>query len=146
MTTLAKQAEAAGLQIEWEDADGNQHTVADDTIRAILDTLDTGTDGIAFVTADIGTPIATPAKPGPATLILEDGSRATVTIAANGTIPAIDTPGYHRLETDGRAITLAVAPMRCVAPPPGHSWGPAVMLVRFASSRLRLNQPSSLRG
>ena len=128
MTDLARDAAAAGLQIEWEDADGNRHTVADDTLRAILATLDTRTDGIAFVTADVGKPVAIAATPGHATLILEDGTRAAVTIAADGTIPAIATPGYHRLEVGDAAITLAVAPPRCVAPPPGHSWGPAVQI------------------
>lgn len=128
MSILAEQAAAAGLQIEWEDADGRQHRVADDTIRAILATLDTRLDGIRFVTADVGKPIATTAGSGAATLILEDGSRRAVTVAADGTIPAIATPGYHRLEADGEAITLAVAPDRCVAPPPGHSWGPAVQI------------------
>jgi 4-alpha-glucanotransferase len=128
MTDIASQAAAAGLQIEWEDADGRRHTVTDATLRAILDTLDTGTDGIAFVTADVGQTIATAARSGPATLILEDGSRMAVTIAANGTIPPIVQPGYHRLETDAGPVTLAVAPPRCVAPPPGHSWGPAVQI------------------
>ena len=102
MTDLARDAAAAGLQIEWQDADGNRHTVADDTLRAILDTLDTRTGGIAFVTADTGSPVATAATPGHATLILEDGTRTAVTIAADGTIPAIATPGHHRLEI-GRA-------------------------------------------
>jgi 4-alpha-glucanotransferase len=128
MTNLAEDAAAAGLQIEWEDADGQQHRVADDTIRAILDTLDTRTDGIPFVTADVGKPVAIAARPGLATLVLDDGTRTTVTIAADGTIPPIATSGYHRLETDHGAITLAVAPERCVSPPPGHSWGPAVQI------------------
>ncbi len=128
MTNLAEDAAAAGLQIEWEDADGQQHRVADDTIRAILDTLDTRTDGIPFVTADVGKPVAIAARSGLATLILDDGTRATVTIAADGTIPPIATPGYHRLETDNGAITVAVAPDRCVPPPHGHSWGPAVQI------------------
>ena len=70
MSILAEQAAAAGLQIEWEDADGRQHRVADDTIRAILATLDTRLDGIRFVTADVGKPIATTAGSGAATLIL----------------------------------------------------------------------------
>ena len=134
MTDLAQQAAAAGLQIIWEDADGRQHRVADQTIRAILDTLDTSTDGVAFVTADRGTPVATGAPPGNATLIVEDGTRRSVTIAADGTIPAITEPGYHTLDTHAGPITLAIAPPRCVAPPPGHSWGPAVQVPALRGS------------
>ena len=135
MNALAREAVAAGLQAEWEDADGRQHRVTEDVLRAILDTLDTRTTGTAFVTADTGHPIATQAEGGAATLTLEDGTRCAVHIAADGTIPAIDQPGYHRLDTANVAITLAVAPLRCVAPPSGHGWGAAVQIPALRGSR-----------
>ena len=135
MTDLVTEAAAAGLQVEWEDADGRQHRVDDAVLRAILDTLDTSVGGVPFVTGDTGRPIATSAEPGAARLILEDGSTRAVTIATDGTIPAIAEPGYHRLDTATGAITLAIAPPRCVAPPPGHGWGPAVQIPALRGSR-----------
>ncbi|MGP7795471.1 4-alpha-glucanotransferase [Sphingomonas sp. CLY1604] len=128
MSDLARDAAAAGLQAEWEDADGKRHRVADAVLRAILDTLDTRTGGQAFVTADVGMAIPTGAAAGAAELVLEDGTRRAVTIAADGSIPAIAMPGYHRLDTGGATIALAIAPARCVAPPAGHCWGPAVQI------------------
>ena len=135
MSDLAHEAEAAGLQVAWEDADGRQHRVADTVVRAILDTLDTRTDGDAFVTGDIGTAIRTTSSPGAARLTIDGGETRDVVIAADGTIPAIDEPGYHRLETRDGLVTLAIAPRRCVAPPAGHGWGPAVQIPALRGSR-----------
>jgi 4-alpha-glucanotransferase len=135
VSDLATEAAAAGLQAEWEDADGRQHRVDDAVLRAILATLDTRVDGVPFVTGDTGRPIATSTKPGTVQLVLEDGTTRAVTIAADGTIPAIAEPGYHRLDTATGPVTLAIAPPRCVAPPPGHSWGPAVQIPALRGSR-----------
>ncbi|MET0238720.1 MAG: 4-alpha-glucanotransferase, partial [Sphingobium sp.] len=44
-------------------------------------------------------------------------------------------PGYHRLDTAGGVVTLAIAPPRCIAPPPGHSWGPAVQIPALRGTR-----------
>jgi 4-alpha-glucanotransferase len=135
MTDLATEAAAVGVQAEWEDADGVHHRVTDDVLRAILSTLDTRTDGTPFVTADVGRRIAIQARPGRAEIVLEDGTRRPVTIGADGTVPAIDQPGYHRMEAGNIAITLAVAPRRCVPPPPGRSWGPAVQIPALRGDR-----------
>ncbi len=136
MSDLAARAKAAGIAVQWEDATGRQRTVADDTLRAILDRLDRSTDGeTTFVTADVGMPIVTTAAPGAATLALEHGPQRIVQVAADGTIPPIGEPGYHRLDTARGAITLAVAPRRCVPAPPGHSWGPAVQIPALRGSR-----------
>ncbi|HET7844024.1 MAG TPA: 4-alpha-glucanotransferase, partial [Xanthomonadales bacterium] len=44
-------------------------------------------------------------------------------------LPAVDVPGYHVLEIDGRHITLAVAPRRAPALPEGERyWGLAAQL------------------
>ncbi|MEH3159303.1 MAG: 4-alpha-glucanotransferase [Sphingomonas taxi] len=135
MTDLATEAEAAGLQIDWQDADGRQHRVADSVLRAILDTLDTSTGGTPFVTADIGTTIAAGAPSGPAEWQLEDGSRRPVTVASDGTVPPLVETGYHRLETRGGPIDVAIAPPRCTAPPSGRSWGPAVQIPALRGER-----------
>lgn len=136
MSDLAARAKAAGIAVQWEDATGRQRTVADDTLAAILDRLDRSTDGEAtFVTADVGMPIVTTAAPGAATLALEHGPQRIVQVASDGTIPPIGEPGYHRLDTARGAITLAVAPRRCVPAPPGHSWGPAVQIPALRGSR-----------
>ncbi|GAA0670492.1 4-alpha-glucanotransferase [Sphingomonas insulae] len=135
MTDLAKRAEDAGIHRDWEDADGRRHRVTDDVVRAILDTLDTQIEGARFITADAGLPIALPTRAGPATLTLEDGTERAVMVAANGTMPAIDCPGYYRLDIHGTSITLAVAPRRCVAPPPGHSWGAAIQIPALRGGR-----------
>ncbi|MFG6281904.1 4-alpha-glucanotransferase [Sphingomonas sp. S6] len=135
MSDLATRAKAAGIAAQWEDATGRQRTVADDTLSAILDRLDRSTDGeTTFVTADVGMPIVTTAAPGAATLALENGPQRIVQVAADGTIPPINEPGYHRLDTARGAITLAVAPRRCVPAPPGHSWGPAVQIPALRGS------------
>ena len=135
MTTLADRAAAAGLQRVWEDADGQRHMVADDTLSAILDRLDTRASGTpTLVTADVGMPIPAHARPGPATLTLANGARRTVTVDADGSIAPVGEPGYHRLDTAAGTITLAVAPRRCPAPPPGHAWGPAVQIPALRGS------------
>ena len=129
MTDPATRAAAAGIAVQWEDADGRQHTVSDETLATILDRIDTTTDGAeCFVTADVGMPILTSAAPGFATLALEAGATRLVQVAPDGSIPPVGEPGYHRLETTRGPITLAVAPRRCVPAPPGHSWGPAVQI------------------
>lgn len=136
MSDLATRAAAAGIAVDWEDATGRQHRVGDETLTAILDRLDDSTEGAgAFVTADAGMPIVTTAPPGPATLQLETGGSRIVQVAPDGSLPPIGEPGYHRLETGRGAITLAVAPRRCVPAPHGHAWGPAVQIPALRGSR-----------
>ncbi|MCP3734758.1 4-alpha-glucanotransferase [Sphingomonas sp. RP10(2022)] len=135
MTDLTTEAAAAGLQIEWEDAEGRPHRVDAAVLRAVLDTLDTRIDGVPFVTGDVGRPVAASAAAGPAQLILEDGTTRTIMIGPDGTIPPIAEAGYHRLDTAAGVIDLAIAPLRCVAPPPGHGWGPAVQVPALRGSR-----------
>src|SRR4051812_32235492 len=137
MTGLHDLAEAAGLQIAWEDALGEPHRVADESLVAILAALGFPADSdaaiadstariardhaidCAFVSGIVDTPIALPARcgaPGPATLILEDGTRREIVLKASGdrlTVPAIASIGYHRLTVGEHEITVAVAPPRC---------------------------------
>jgi len=142
MSTLQDRARAAGLQIDWEDAQGNAQRVSDESLTAILAALgesapDDSRD-CGFVTGDAARPIALPpgcGAAGRAELILEDGSRRDIVLAQTGDrleLPPIPTPGYHRLVTGDREIRLAIAPPRCfsVADAVGSRriWGPSVQI------------------
>lgn len=149
---LTDLAEAAGLLPEWEDVDGKPHSVAPDTLRAALAALDLpadSADDIAqsraqlsadaardFLTGDVGTPVK--GWSGRGRLQCEDGTTRDV---AAGAALVIDTPGYHRLETDGGVVTLAIAPAAApgVAALTGRprGWGLAAQLYA-----LRGAQPS----
>ena len=129
VSDLHAEAAAVGLCREWEDADGRQHIVADDVLDAILATLDTRGGDRAFVSGDVGTAIRLPdgVPQGAAQLMLESGARRTVTIA-DGMLPAIEEPGYHRLHIGDTAIDLALAPPTCRSLPDGRFWGAAVQI------------------
>ncbi|WP_298216311.1 4-alpha-glucanotransferase [Acidocella sp.] len=93
-------------------------TVSDASLRAILEAL--GEDGEArspppLVTSWLDEPVLLPCRPGAARLRLEDGATMDMTLEEQGRqalLPAIGTPGYHRLETRTHAFTVAVAPRR----------------------------------
>ena len=124
MTPLHSLAKAAGIAPTWQDVHGDWHEVAPDTLLAVLDALGLpgrtpaqvaeSTADLArrdatlppLVTATVGQPVALPGH-GPWRLTLEDG-----TTSEHHTLPPIDTPGYHRLEGQGRSTVLAVAPAR----------------------------------
>ncbi|MEH3046972.1 4-alpha-glucanotransferase [Sphingomonas adhaesiva] len=114
---------------DWTDAQGRPQRVADEVLAAIRDRLgDDDPPDTPFLSADAGRPIALPAGVGgTAELLFEDGGRATHAIGADGTLPALDRPGYHRLLAGGRDYTLALAPRRCPAPP-ARAWGAAVQI------------------
>lgn len=130
MTDLTARAEAAGLCVEWEDADGRQQRVSDAVLEAILACLRTDGDVAPFVTADVGRPIALPAHLAGLTgeLDLEDGTRRSAAIGGDGALPPIAEPGYHRLLAGGETWTIAVAPLRCPAVPGKALWATAVQL------------------
>jgi 4-alpha-glucanotransferase len=165
MSPLHSLATEAGLLIDWEDAAGDPQRVADDALVAVLAALDLPADSAgaiadsrrrlaedqaascSFVSADVGAPVALPAGclgEGPAELHLEGGAASSVTVTkrrAGLSVPAIDTPGYHRLVQGERTIRLAIAPQRCfgVADAAGGKrlWGTAVQIagLRDASPR-----------
>jgi 4-alpha-glucanotransferase len=103
-------AKAAGIAVDWIDAAGQPQRVSIGSLRRILDGLgypngsrgeiaesrkrlrDLASEARAFYTATVGDPIAVGAT----------------------RLPAIYEPGYHRLNANGREITVAVAPPRCV--------------------------------
>ena len=133
MSDLHARAEAAGLSLQWQDAKGKMQTVSDEVLTAILERLDTDTGEPTFLSGDVGRELALPQcwKAGPALLTLEIGETLSVTLAGDGEdirLPAQTLSGYHRLEQDGRQVTLAIAPPRCPAPPAGRHWGSAVQI------------------
>jgi 4-alpha-glucanotransferase len=133
-------AEAAGVQCRWEDVSGQQHEVSPETLRAVLAalglpvnsaeamqeaqallaqaaqrlppllTMTCGPDGVAI-------PGAEPRERY--RLVLEDGQahegRLEQGWAGEARLPALNIPGYHRLELGGLHCLLAAAPPRCLS-------------------------------
>lgn len=118
---------AAGLQREWEDAEGSARTVDDGVLAAILDRLDPTPGVEPFLSAEVGQRVALPGVvAGDAELLLDDGTPTRLTVA-DGWLPGVGAIGYHRLFVGGQAMTLAVAPA-CCPQPPGRGWGVAVQI------------------
>jgi 4-alpha-glucanotransferase len=113
-------ARQAGIEPDWRGFDGTWHSVAPDALRAVLAAVEADAgppDGRnPLCTASAGQPMLLPGAAGRYRLILDDGD-VTEGVAeaaeAGCRLPAVDRPGYHRLELDGEAVTLAVAPPRC---------------------------------
>lgn len=149
MSPLHGLAAAAGLLIDWEDASGEPQRVADDTLAAILAALGLPASTPAeiadsravlreeqdaardFIVTDVGEPVAVPAG----TLTLESGERRDVPAGAL----TLETPGYHRLDTAGGTMTIAVAPDRAFqvgdAAPGRCLWAPAVQIPSLRDAR-----------
>jgi len=148
-------AEQAGVAPRWRDYRGRLHDVAPPTLRAVLAATDvpagsdaeirdsrerlekqqTGADLPPLIALDAGQPIALPLAPARYRITHEDGTTSEGTPEESGgraLLPAIDTPGYHRLEIGRTEITLAVAPSRCFsladAGAGSRAWGLAVQL------------------
>ncbi|WP_374293753.1 4-alpha-glucanotransferase [Sphingomonas sp.] len=130
MTDLTARADAAGLCVEWEDAEGRQQRVADAVLEAILACLDTDGAVAPFITADAGRPVMLPARLAglAGDIRLEDGGARAAQIGEDGAMPSIADPGYHHLHIAGETWTIAVAPLRCPAVPGAGIWASAVQL------------------
>lgn len=136
MSALHGLARAAGIEIDWRDVYGHDHIVSDDSLRAVLAALgfpagsepeiaeslrtlrmETEQNTLPLVTATCGERIALSGPPGPFRVTLESGA-VVEGIAREDegklVIPAIDEPGYHRLELGGRSTTIAIAPRRAL--------------------------------
>lgn len=128
---ILEQARKAGIAVDWTDANNQPQRVSVASLKRILDAL--GESGPRqpppLVTATVGQPIELAAE-GPAELVLDGGSRLSLTLHSG--VPPIDTPGYHTLRYAGREVILAVAPPRCVTigdiAPGQKLWGLAVQL------------------
>ncbi|HZZ89279.1 MAG TPA: hypothetical protein VFE13_13200, partial [Caulobacteraceae bacterium] len=121
-------ATSAGLAVRWTDAAGEDRVVAPDTLRHLLEALGVPIEpgaarhprlreSVPLATGDVGAPIALPPglPSGRARLWLEDGDTRDVVLRQSKrglTAPAIDRPGYHRLETSHACTILAIAPRR----------------------------------
>ncbi|MGE7205692.1 4-alpha-glucanotransferase [Sphingomonas sp. NPDC019816] len=133
MSDLHDRARAAGLVCDWQDAKGNDQRVSDEALEAILACLDPDVGEETFVSGDVGDPIALPSgwHAASATLTLESGETVSVTLRdRDGRVELHERfePGYHALQQGTRRLTVAVAPPRCPAPPPGRHWGSAVQI------------------
>lgn len=162
MNPLQELAQAAGLQIDWEDALGRPQRVSDPSLAKVLHALglpaesekqiaesrarlDEVETSCSFASADVDEPLVLPAgcgKPGPAELWFEDGSRRTVSLTdvPDGLqVPACDTPGYHDLILDRHRIRLAIAPKRGFtisdAAPGRRVWGSSVQIPALRDER-----------
>lgn len=133
---LNRLAKAAGLSIDWVDADGRDQRVTSDVLRAVLKGLGLAADNESdiedsleklhatngdsnlppLLTLDQGTELDLSAYFQPSAgyvLELEDGTRNEGELDGRTRLAPIDQPGYHRLDIDGKSVTLAVAPHAC---------------------------------
>jgi len=132
LTSLAR---AAGIQVRWRDAFGDQRTVLPETQRALLAALGlpAGTSGQiresrsalrlgairpglpSLITTDVGKPILLPTTTAGSRryrLDCEDGHQIDG-ILPDGpgiVLPPLNAYGYHRLSLGDETSTLAVAP------------------------------------
>nr|WP_299242274.1 malto-oligosyltrehalose synthase [uncultured Halomonas sp.] len=136
---LRELADAVGLIEQWEDSEGNECRLDDETRHTLLEALGfdvddeeamrasterlrrlyhpDGPDELPpLISADCAAPIELPCTLAPGTtftVILETGEERTGKVDDQGRLPAIERPGYHRLALGGTTVTLAVAPRRC---------------------------------
>lgn len=150
MTPLHDLASAAGLLIDWQDASGEPQRVADNVLVTVLAALglpagtaaeiaesrhrlreEEAQAGTSFLVTEVGQGIWVPRG----LLTLEQGGERTVEAGPL----AIDKPGYHRLDTGGDVVTIAVAPRRafqvCDAASGRRIWAPAVQIPSLRDRR-----------
>jgi 4-alpha-glucanotransferase len=151
---LNRLAKAAGLSIEWVDADGKDQRVKPEVLRAVLNglglpadsdddiehslqKLDAGTGAASvppMLTVDQNSALDLSQYFEPSarySLTLEDGSGHDGALDERARLAGIEQPGYHQLSIAGQQLTLAVAPSACpsveeVAGP--EAWGLTVQV------------------
>lgn len=133
-------AEAAGISIDWEDADGAARRVSPESLRLVLSGL--GFECGSEAQCREGTAmLAEQAQPscrvlqageritglsGRGQLVLEDGTTRDIDLS---TTPTVDPIGYHRLQWSGGELPIIVAPPRCIEVAPGtRPWGTAAQI------------------
>jgi 4-alpha-glucanotransferase len=158
---LTELAEAAGLQVRWQDAAGEPKTVKPDSLRAILTAMGVATgdadladsrqrlsaearaaaSSFASVTVGGTVRLALPAGTH-VELVDDDRDRHTPAVHADGehlSFEAPSSPGYYTLEHDDGRLTLAVAPQRVWtvedAAPGRKLWGAAAQLYGLRGRR-----------
>lgn len=154
MEQLHALAQAAGLAREWTDVDGRRLQVSDAALAAVLQAL--GHEATterqikrslavieqrramlpAMLVADCSATVVLPFAPAHAEATGEDG--ITLPLALDGMRLIVpDVPGYYDLALDGRALKLAVAPVRCPLPPQDtrRPWGASVQIPALRGER-----------
>ncbi|MFT8244368.1 4-alpha-glucanotransferase [Roseomonas sp. BN140053] len=148
-------AEAAGIELRWRDAHGDDKETAPEAMRAVLQALGLPTDSEAAMregreelareaalpplcTAVAGQPVRLGRLADPAPrfkLTLESGATVEGTATPEGELCrlcTVEEAGYHHLVIGDRETTLAVAPARGFevsdAAPGARPWGTAVQL------------------
>lgn len=131
---LKKLARAAGLYVEWTDANGRPHDVKPDTLRAVLDALGFAADSPGAI-ADSRRRLESQAKAVPRLIAALGRETVHVGHAKSARIRGAEGPwqdirldalrvggfsfrapeafGYYELEIDDSPHVLAVAPPRC---------------------------------
>ncbi len=136
---IVSQAQRAGIETRWQDVSGNIREVPVGVLRQVLAAMGDGDDGArraTLITADVDSPIVVSGSAGAYRITLEEGrvidGQAAVIGRGEVQLPPVNVHGYHRLELDGRELTLAVAPQRCWtvsdATAGAKAWGLAVQL------------------
>ncbi|HEX3651359.1 MAG TPA: 4-alpha-glucanotransferase [Rhizomicrobium sp.] len=134
---LRKLARAAGLYVEWTDANGRPQEVKPDTLRAALNALGYPTDNDSDIVesqrrldresralppliAAVESEAIRVGHAKRARLRIQDGEWHDLPLepmkVGGSCVRAPKTIGYHELELDGAGHILAVAPPRCFGP------------------------------
>jgi 4-alpha-glucanotransferase len=150
-------ASAAGIAVDWTDADGKPQRVSPEVLRKVLDGLALPADSAEQVenslaelenrhaqaslppllTLDVGQPLELGCYFPPGTayqLVDEDQRTQDGRLDDQGRVAALDRPGYVRLRMGEQDICLAVAPPRCpqiselTGKPNARTWGLGVQL------------------
>lgn len=133
---LERLAAAAGIAVDWVDADGRPQRVAPDVLRRVLAALELPADSpeqlrdslarlergdgdgpSPLLTLDCRQrlDLSTRFAPGsPCELIHEDGETDAGRLDDQGWLPGIERPGYYQLQIGRERLGLAVAPPRCI--------------------------------
>ncbi|WP_263145816.1 4-alpha-glucanotransferase [Pseudomonas sp. RIT-PI-AD] len=136
--TLIGLAEAAGLSIDWTDANGQAQRVTPEVLRPLLESLGFAVanpaqvqdslkrlQGEAQQASDLPPLLVVDAGEAhdlaghfaagtPFRLTLEDGREIDARLDAEGRLPPLADIGYQRLAIGDRQLNLAVAPTRCI--------------------------------
>ncbi len=135
---LASLSTAAGLSVDWLDANGRPQRVDVDAQRALLEALGYAAQSPQQIAASLAhleeqqhrrelDPLLTHEMHKPLSLAsefaantsfslhLENGRRVDGRLDGHGCLPAIADYGYHRLQIGERLITIAVAPPACLS-------------------------------
>ncbi|GGJ86251.1 4-alpha-glucanotransferase [Pseudomonas matsuisoli] len=126
-------AKAAGLAIDWVDADGKPQRVTPEVLRTVIDKLGYRAETTEqihenlkrleaensdshlppLLTADHGQPVDLSryfSADTPFNLTQEDGSRLAARLDLRGFLPAFSNSGYQQLDIGDQTLTIAVAP------------------------------------